>query len=57
MIGQAVRVIFLITDHGSDHISEVRLRQGSGATAPNAFGAGGKGITLPLVHPKLCPDC
>src|SRR5580765_3085970 len=23
---------------------------------PKAFGAGGGGITLPLVHPKLCPD-
>ncbi len=33
MIGQAIRVIFLITDHGSLITSqEVRLRQGYGAT-------------------------
>jgi hypothetical protein len=25
------------------------------ATAPKAFGAGGKGITLPLVHPEIVP--
>ena len=31
---------------------DVRLRHGFGTTAPKAFGAGGKGITLPLVHPK-----
>ena len=38
-------------------IEDVRLRQGYGGTAPKAFGAGGKGITLPLVHPIMCPDC
>jgi hypothetical protein len=48
MIGQAIRVIFLITDHGlTDQISKLRLRQGFGATAPKAFGAGGKGIRTP----------
>ena len=51
MIGQAVHVIFLITDHGSlvqPRVPKiVRLRQGYGATAPKAFGAGGKGIRTP----------
>src|SRR4051812_46219419 len=34
---------------------DVPVRQGYGATAPKGFGAGGKGITLPLVHPKSPP--
>jgi hypothetical protein len=42
-------------------MKEVRLRQGYGATVfahfYDASEAGGKGITLPLVHPIMCPDC
>ena len=34
---------------------KVRFRRTYGATVPKAFGTGGKGITLPLVHPIVKP--
>jgi hypothetical protein len=36
-------------------IEDVRLRHGYGATAPKAFGAGGKGITAPASASETVP--
>ena len=50
----ACRVVARCVDRSK--VKRVRLRQGYRATAPKAFGAGGKGITLALVHPNYkCP--